>query len=85
MYTICETPLFTKYCLVYGLRKSTKNLKTLLALNPEAGDVEPNSEVASRKIIRWTMVVGGKKLVVSESSTFNRLTNGEILVINPVQ
>lgn len=43
MYTICETPLFTKYCLVYWTQEEYEEFKTFLALNPEAGDVEPNS------------------------------------------
>lgn len=43
MYTICETPLFTKYCLVYWAQEKYEEFKTFLALNPEAGDVEPNA------------------------------------------
>ena len=43
MYTICETPLFTKYCLVYWTQEEYEEFKTFLALNPEAGDVEPNA------------------------------------------
>ena len=43
MYTICETPLFTKYCLVYWTQEEYEEFKTFLALNPEAGDVEPNT------------------------------------------
>jgi len=37
MYTICETPLFTKYCLVYWTQEEYEEFKTFLALNPEAG------------------------------------------------
>ena len=40
MYTICETPLFTKYCLVYWTQEEYDEFKTFLALNPEAGDVD---------------------------------------------
>ncbi|MGU2729634.1 transcriptional regulator, partial [Acinetobacter baumannii] len=52
MYTICETPLFTKYCLVYWTQEEYEEFKTFLALNPEAGDVEPNS--GGIRKIRWT-------------------------------
>ena len=48
MYTICETPLFTKYCLVYWTQEEYEEFKTFLALNPEAGDVEPNTGVSPR-------------------------------------
>ena len=41
MYTICETPLFTKYCLVYWTHEEYEEFKTFLVLNPEARDVEP--------------------------------------------
>ena len=36
-------PLFTKYCLVYWTQEKYEEFKTFLALNPEAGDVEPNA------------------------------------------
>ncbi len=52
--------------LFIGLRKNMRNLKTFLALNPAAWDVEPNS--GGIRKIRWTS--GGRgKVVVSESST----------------
>ena len=43
MYTICETPLFTKYCLVYWTQEEYEEFKTFLALNTEARDLEPNA------------------------------------------
>ena len=58
MYTICETPLFTKYCLVYWTQEEYEEFKTFLALNPEAGDVEPNS--GGIRKIRWTSGGRGK-------------------------
>ncbi len=72
MYTICETPLFTKYCLVYWAQEE---FKTFLALNPEAGDVEPNS--GGIRKISWTSGGRGKSSGV-RVIYFNRLTNGEI-------
>ena len=57
MYTICETPLFTKYCLVYWTQEEYEEFKTFLALNPEAGDVEPNS--GGIRKIRWDWRIGG--------------------------
>lgn len=66
MYTICETPLFTKYCLVYWTQEEYEEFKTFLALNPEAGDVEPNSG-GIRKIDGRVAVEA--KVVVLESST----------------
>jgi hypothetical protein len=56
MYTICETPLFTKYCLVYWTQEEYEEFKTFLALNPEAGDVEPNS--GGIRKIRWSYSAG---------------------------
>ena len=75
MYTICETPLFTKYCLVYWTQEEYEEFKTFLALNPEAGDVEPNS--GGIRKIRWTSGGRGKSGGV-RVIYFNRLTNGEI-------
>ena len=75
MYTICETPLFTKYCLVYWTQEEYDEFKTFLALNPEAGDVEPHS--GGIRKIRWTGGGKGKSGGV-RVIYFNRLTNGEI-------
>ena len=41
MYTICETPLFSKYATIYWTEEEYEDFKTYLAVNPEAGDVEP--------------------------------------------
>ena len=46
MYTICETPLFTKYCLVYWTQEEYEEFKTFLALNPDAGDVVIYAELS---------------------------------------
>ena len=78
MYTICETPLFTKYCLVYWTQEEYEEFKTFLALNPEAGDVEPNS--GGIRKIRWTGGGRGKSGGV-RVIYFNRLTNGEIWLL----
>ena len=59
-------PLFTKYCLVYWTQEEYEEFKTFLALNPEAGDVEPNSGGFVKLDGR---AVGEVKVVVSESST----------------
>ena len=78
MYTICETPLFTKYCLVYWTQEEYEEFKTFLALNPEAEDVEPHS--GGIRKIRWTGGGKGKSGGV-RVIYFNRLTNGEIWLL----
>ena len=43
MLTICETPYFSKICFMYWDEKEYEEFKTFLSLNPNVGDVEPNS------------------------------------------
>lgn len=78
MLTICETPYFSKICFMYWDEKEYEEFKTFLSLNPNAGDVEPNS--GGIRKIRWTSGGRGKSSVV-RVIYFNRLENGEIWLL----
>jgi len=58
MLTICETPYFSKICFMYWDEKEYEEFKTFLSLNPNAGDVEPNS--GGIRKVRWTSGGRGK-------------------------
>ena len=78
MLTICETPYFSKICFMYWDQKEYEEFKTFLSLNPNAGDVEPNS--GGIRKIRWTSGGRGKSSGV-RVIYFNRLENGEIWLL----
>ena len=78
MYTICETPLFSKYATIYRTEEENEDFKTYLAVNPEAGDVEPKS--GGIRKIRWVSGGKGKRGGV-RVIYFNRLANGEIWLL----
>lgn len=78
MYTICETPLFTKYSSFYWTEEEYEDFKTYLSMNPDAGDVEPQS--GGIRKIRWVTGRTGKRGGV-RVIYFNRLANGEIWLL----
>lgn len=78
MYTLIESPLFTKASETIWTEEERGAFCAWLANNPEAGDVIPGSG-GCRKV-RWkragTGKSGGARVI-----TFNRLENGEILLL----
>ena len=58
MLTVCETPYFSKICFMYWDEKEYEEFKTFLSLNPNVGDVEPNS--GGIRKVRWTSGGRGK-------------------------
>ena len=78
MLTVCETPYFSKICFMYWDEKEYEEFKTFLSLNPNAGDVEPNS--GGIRKIRWASGGRGKSSGV-RVIYFNRLKNGEIWLL----
>lgn len=78
MYTICETPLFTKLVFDYWTDEEFNEFKTFLATNPEFGDVEPGT--GGIRKIRWSTGHKGKRGGV-RVIYYNRLENGQIWLL----
>lgn len=78
MYTVCETPLFSKICFAYWTQEEYEEFKTFISLHPDSGDVEPDSN-GIRKI-RWVSGGRGKQGGV-RVIYYNRLANGEIWLL----
>ena len=68
----------TSFFFMYWDEKEYEEFKTFLSLNPNAGDVEPNS--GGIRKVRWTSGGRGKSSGV-RVIYFNRLENGEIWLL----
>lgn len=78
MYTVVETPLFSRLWPDYWREDERTEFATFLSLNPEAGDVVPGSG-GCRKV-RWSRSGMGKRGGV-RVIYFNRLADGVIVLL----
>ncbi|MDE2150584.1 MAG: transcriptional regulator [Gammaproteobacteria bacterium] len=78
MFTVVETPAFSKLCLDYWTEDERQGFAAWLAANPDAGDVVPGSG-GCRKV-RWTRSGSGKRGGV-RVIYYNRLANGRIYLL----
>ena len=78
MFTVIETPTFSKLCLDYWTEEERQVFAAWIAANPEAGDVIPGSG-GCRKV-RWSHSGSGKRGGV-RVIYLNRLPNGHIYLL----
>lgn len=78
MYTVIETPLFSKLWPDYWTEDERIEFAAYLSVNPEAGNVIPQSG-GCRKM-RWSRPGGGKRGGV-RVIYFNRLDDGSIVLL----
>jgi len=78
MFTVIETPLFSKLCTDYWTEEERGEFAAWIAVNPEAGDVIPGSG-GCRKV-RWSRSGMGKRGGV-RVIYFNRLAHGQIYLL----
>lgn len=78
MYTVVETPLFSRLWPDYWSEDERSEFAAFLSLNPEAGDVVPGSG-GCRKL-RWSRAGIGKRGGV-RVIYFNRLPDGIIVLL----
>ena len=78
MYTVIETPLFSKLWPDYWTEDERIEFAAFLSASPEGGDVIPQSG-GCRKV-RWTRHGGGKRGGV-RVIYFNQLGDGSIVLL----
>lgn len=78
MYTIIETPLFSKLWPRYWYEEERGAFSAFLAQNQETGDVIPGT--GGLRKIRWSRAGSGKSSGV-RVIYFNRLASGEIVLM----
>ena len=78
MFTVIETPLFSKLCLDYWTEDERGAFAAWIAANPEAGDVIPGSG-GCRKV-RWSRAGSGKRGGV-RVIYYNQLADGRIYLL----
>lgn len=78
MFTVVETPTFSKLCQDYWTEAERQGFAAWLAANPDAGDVVPGSG-GCRKV-RWARSGSGKRGGV-RVIYYNRLANGRIYLL----
>ena len=78
MYTVVETPLFSRLWPDYWTEDERSEFAAFLSSNPEAGDVVPGSG-GCRKL-RWSRDGTGKRGGVHVIH-FNRLQEGSIVLL----
>ncbi len=78
MYTIVETPTFTKRVSDYWTEEERGEFTAFIATHPESGDVVPGSGGVRK--VRWSREGGGKRGGV-RVVYYNRLANGEIWLL----
>lgn len=78
MFTVIETPTFSRLAADYWTEDERGEFSAWIALNPEAGDVIPASG-GCRKV-RWARKGMGKRGGV-RVIYFNRLADGEIWLL----
>ena len=78
MYTVVETPLFTKLWPRYWHEDERGAFAAFLAQNPEAGDVIPGTD-GLRKV-RWSRAVSGKSSGV-RVIYYTRFASGALMLL----
>lgn len=78
MYTIFESPLFSRLWSDYWTEDERGEFSAWLSDNPEGGDVVPNSGGVRK--VRWNRQGSGKRGGV-RVIYFNRLENGQIWLL----
>jgi hypothetical protein len=78
MFTVIETPSFSRLCTDYWSENDRQNFASWIAANPEAGDVIPGSG-GCRKV-RWTRRGMGKRGGV-RVIYYNMLESGRIYLL----
>jgi hypothetical protein len=78
VYTIIETPLFSRLAADYWTEDERGAFATWLSGNPKAGDVIPAS--GGIRKVRWSRTSSGKRGGV-RVIYFNQLSNGEIWLL----
>ncbi len=78
MYTISETPLFSRLWPDYWTEEERGEFAAYLAANPEAGDVVPGSGGVRK--IRW-MITGRGKSGGVRVIYYNQLSGGHIWLL----
>jgi len=78
MFTVVETPTFTKLCADYWTEDERGDFTAWIAANPEIGDVIPGSG-GCRKL-RWSRAGTGKRGGVRVIH-YNQLADGRIYLL----
>lgn len=78
MFTVVETPTFSKLCVDYWTEDERGAFAAWIAANPEAGDVIPGSG-GCRKV-RWSRAGSGKRGGVRVIH-YNQLADGRIYLL----
>ncbi|MGB4781778.1 transcriptional regulator [Candidatus Methylomirabilis sp.] len=78
MYTVIETPTFSRLADDYWTEEERSAFTAYIAANPKAGDVVPGSGGARK--VRWSYAGHGKRGGV-RVIYFNRLSHGEIWLL----
>ena len=78
MFTVIETPIFSKLCLDYWTEDERGAFAAWIAANPESGDVIPGSG-GCRKV-RWSRSGSGKRGGVRVIH-YNQLADGRIYLL----
>ena len=78
MYTVIETPTFSRLAADYWTEEERSTFASYIAANPEAGDVVPDSGGVRK--VRWSYAGRGKRGGVRVIYV-NRLTHGEIWLL----
>jgi mRNA-degrading endonuclease RelE of RelBE toxin-antitoxin system len=78
MFTVVETPTFSRLAEDYWTEKERNDFVSFVATNPEAGDVVPGSGGVRK--VRWSYGGRGKRGGV-RVIYYNRLANGEIWLL----
>lgn len=78
MYTVIETPTFSRLAADYWTEEERSAFTSHIAAHPEAGDVVPGS--GSVRKVRWGYAGHGKRGGV-RVLYFNRLSQGEIWLL----
>lgn len=78
MFTVIETPIFSKLCLDYWTEDERGAFAAWIAANPASGDVIPGSG-GCRKV-RWSRAGSGKRGGVRVIH-YNQLADGRIFLL----
>jgi hypothetical protein len=78
MLTVAETPSFSRLWPDYWTEEEHGEFCTWIAVNPEAGDVVPNTGGVRK--VRWSKAEGGKRGGV-RLIYYNRLAEGRIWLL----
>ena len=78
MYTVIETPIFSRLVDDYWSNSEREEFAAYIATNPESGNVVPGSGGVRK--VRWSLRGSGKRGGV-RVIYYNRLANGEIWLL----